>query len=195
MYSRFIDTNHGAIASHYYSHYAEKRFYHNWDHVIKNDKNLENLSVSYDINLDFANMWHDAIYDEKPYKEKRSADTFLQLYTLFDTTSLDEMGFDVNLVYRYIIETEDHVSVNKDNLLVKADLMGFMDDNERAVNAELLYQEAMALYPDMTEEMYYSNSIDFLTKLKNRPGIWEPVIPGIEKNIEFLEQEKRKVKS
>lgn len=151
------------LAEPFYFKHEDKRVYHNWKHVLENEEFLKSIEAPH---LYFvANLWHDAIYDDKPFKEKRSADLFYRIYNgplsgYYDSPEIDE-------IYRMIIETEDHV-YNDESYLVEADLHQFAIEKMRLRNRRLLREEAFKLYGLDDDVEYAKNVVSFLSGLHDR---------------------------
>lgn len=189
MYSRFIDSEHGLIAKAFYDINGDKRKYHNWNHVLENDKCLKNIKTDYDINLDFANMWHDAVYDELPNKELRSATMFYNIYSSSTYTPFRQnFGLNIDKVHRLITETTDHIYTDN-YLMVYTDLHAFESDELRKRNRKNLYEENNLFY-GIDKETFFNNSISFLQGLSDRVKnnrkykyYFTKILEGIDKEI------------
>jgi len=197
------DNIHVNLAKMYYLVNEEKRHYHNWNHVVENHNWLvENEGFIPDrlaVNLYFANLWHDAVYDDKPFKEKRSADAFYKIYSnpVMDSFRESQKHLNIDTVYRLILETEDHI-FNDTRWMVAADLHQFADEKLRERNRLKLYNEAIALY-GIDKATYKENSVAFLKGLLERVesqsfmGLY--IAEGLRAEIHFLQQRPAQLQS
>ncbi len=112
-----------------------RRKYHVWDHVQQLYFHAEHtFRFEYDDQLDRAILGHDAIYDDLPEKERRSADWLMHNDPLSTQTAYD-----------HIMRTAGHVP-GKDNRILLLDLADFIDFERTARNRALLEEESMELY-------------------------------------------------
>lgn len=116
----------------------EGRHYHNMGHVMRLYEVAEETAVPYDRALDLAILAHDAIYDEKPQKERRSADWLLE-----NAGAEEDPG--VIAAAEHLVMTTAHHIPGEDNRLILLDLHDLGDREVSLRNRELLVAEFLAL--------------------------------------------------
>lgn len=136
--------------------------YHNIDHVASMYQHLHDTAEPYNEVLDWAVLFHDVIYDEKPAKELRSGLYFIQ--------QAEAIGCDLTQDDRYrvvqlILHTEKHEDLNCP--LVRADLHQLANPVKRFHNFVAIMQESMRLY-GCDEMTYAQNSETFMNGLADR---------------------------
>lgn len=202
MLNKLLNSLDVKIAKTYYDVGGDKRDYHNFDHILENHDIITRLYSNgneyYDYDLFLANLWHDAVYDEKPFKEKRSADAF---YRIYSDPNMEEYvqrsHIDIDKVHRIIMSTSDHIyNCDESFHMVQADLYAFTDINKIHENRRKLYFEAEALYTDMSVTDYLENTVNFLEGLhqritKEQHGITGLALPedigiNMKEEIDFL---------
>lgn len=142
--------------------------YHNSDHVVSMYEYLDDTNEPYDEALDWAILFHDIVYDEKPEKELRSAKLFIDMISGYDGCNLRpaEQG----RVYSLIMRTVDHVvmpEVKGSSAIVRADLHGLTKTLTAFQNFGKIMKESMSLY-DIDEVEFSKNSERFMTALLHR---------------------------
>jgi len=158
--------------------------YHNIDHVQAMYKHLELSKEPYDEKLDWAVIFHDLVYDDKPHKELRSGIRFLELSLCCSgcTLSYDDKVSVVSM----ILDTEKHENVH--NPLVRADLHHLADPLRTFKSFNAIMLESMNLY-GITEQQFAENSERFMKGLHARvdnafagnakPRLWVAILNGI----------------
>lgn len=142
--------------------------YHNNAHIDAMYSYLHSVDQPYDEALDWAVLFHDAVYDSAPDKEERSAELFLRLAQTYDGCTLDINGID--RVQLLIIETKRH-AVTKDcylcgsDAIIRADLHALTDKLQTTQNFVKIMNESINLYA-CTVEQYADNTIAFMSSLK-----------------------------
>lgn len=147
MWSKIQDT---ALAQHAVAHIATKTtelglVYHNIEHVMSMYQYLEDTNEPYDPVLDWAVLFHDIVYDDKPEKEYRSALLFSTLknhYSGCDLGVLDE-----GTVAAMILATEKHsVTSRLYSPIIRADLHQLTNAGTTCINFGKILQENVNLY-------------------------------------------------
>lgn len=163
--------------------------YHNVQHVIDCFNFLEENEVEYDENLEYALWYHDAVYDEYPKKELRSAQLFYRNSTYVETIKNPAVVMDMIFV-------TSHHDVRKcanDNevWMIKADLHALTNGASTVDNYFRINEESNILY-DATQEEINNEAIKFLTKLsktmksnfkETNDEFWNEVDIGIQDTI------------
>ena len=155
MWSKLLDVGVGVIAQeHYDLNYCQ---YHNWQHIMSCYDYLEANSVPYDIDLDFAVMHHDIIYDNKPDKEARSADFVRQHYP------------DVTGAVDIIMATADHLIKDRSEAarwMIRADLHQLASPRLAMSNYVKIMNESMQLY-GINEFVFAEANLKFMKTLRS----------------------------
>lgn len=147
--------------------------YHNNTHIEDMYEYLQCANVPYDEALDWAVMFHDVVYDNKPEKEKRSANLFFEMNKNYRGCNLDING--VDRVQFLIMETENH-KVTKDVYLkgssdiIRADLHALTNKINTTQNFVKIMNESITLY-DCSIEEFASNNIKFMSSLHQRMAL------------------------
>jgi len=164
--------------------------YHNLGHVRSMYQHLEDTNEPYDEVLDWAVLFHDVIYDNKPAKELRSGLYFiLQAEALGCSLNQD----DRHKVVQLILNTEKHENLNCP--LVRADLHQLADPVKRFHNFVDIMKESMALY-GCDEHTFAENSNTFMSGLakrltsnlrnvKTHTRLWQDIRLGVEDTIKL----------
>jgi len=171
--------------------------YHNLEHVRSMYQHLEDTAEPYDEVLDWAVLFHDVIYDEKPDKELRSGLYFIQQAEAVGCSLSQDERFQV---VQLIMHTEKHEDLNCP--LVRADLHQLADPVQAFRNFRLIMEESMELY-DIDEITFASNSEKFMCGLLCRVSkpmdksnmhyeLWQRICRGIDATITFAELITRK---
>lgn len=142
--------------------------YHNWDHVHSMYQYLADTNEPYDEVLDWAILFHDIVYDEKPEKELRSAKVFVDMVKRYEGCGLSpaEQG----RVYSLVMRTVDHVVVSEvkgSSAIIRADLHGLTKRLTSIENFVKIMKESMSLY-NIDEVEFAKNSEKFMTDLMFR---------------------------
>lgn len=165
--------------------------YHNLDHITQMYQWLRDNDIPYDVNLDYAVMFHDAVYDDQPAKEARSA-------LLFSKACIDHgtpNGVDVATVMNLINATADHIPHDElQSVIVRVDLHALTNPYKTYRNFIALVDEGMALYK--VDELQVMRSMStFLSDLNNHirhnihqgdpfhAGFYRQVYAGIQQSI------------
>ena len=142
--------------------------YHNNSHIREMYDYLEETQEPYDEALDWAIMFHDVVYDDKPEKEERSADLFVRMAAKSRGCSLSDVHLD--RVYRLILNTRDHIvdtELKGSSAIIRADLHALADKVSTVNNYAKIMNESLELYNCSVEEFAKAN-IDFMEGLLNR---------------------------
>jgi len=184
MWSKLISDNYrtntaaAIMAKDYYD--INNCAYHNWQHILDCYTYLEQSNTPYDENLDYAVLYHDVIYDEKPNKELRSADFLLKFFP------------GKRRAAEIIMATETHNIKDSDwqkIAMIKADLHQLTDSVCALQNYVLIMREAMQLNSCTMLEVAQGNKA-FMSQLSNTvihnknvdndDAFWDAVYNGIE---------------
>ncbi len=141
--------------------------YHNWDHVESMYQYLADTNEPYDEALDWAVLFHDIVYDEKPEKELRSMQVFADMVERYEGCTPDIWERD--RVCKLIMYTVDHVVTQypKSSAIVRADLHGLAKPLTTIQNFVNIMKESTALY-GIDEIEFAKNSERFMTGLLDR---------------------------
>jgi predicted metal-dependent HD superfamily phosphohydrolase len=146
--------------------------YHNWNHLVAMYNYLADTKQPYNVELDYAIMFHDYIYDASPKKEFRSAVAFEKI-----ALDVDEPLYpacNVNIVKKLIMATEEHVFSKGDDprisAIIRADLSGLTDTLATVQNFASLLEEATMLY-NVSYTDYYLAVNEFMKGLSARVDI------------------------
>jgi predicted metal-dependent HD superfamily phosphohydrolase len=154
----------------YYENMANGCVYHNFAHVCSMYQYLDSVKQPYSKALDWAVLFHDVVYDEKPDKELRSAELWYNL-------TKDDLEFqDIrDEVFDLIMATKDHSSASNveplKSAIIRADLSGLTDPLQVFYNFERIMREATIIY-----------NIDHVTFAENS----EKFMHGLYRNIMTL---------
>lgn len=138
MWSEFA--NESVFAKYREMYNDPRRTYHNWDHILGCYDFLEQNDVPWNYDLDLAVLFHDAVYDELPDKELRSAQMLVELLPLQMETPKSAS---------IVLSTIDHSIAGKDGLscwMIKADLHQLADLEKTFENYYKIYKESRNLY-------------------------------------------------
>ena len=142
--------------------------YHNLEHVESMYQYLADTNEPYDEALDWAILFHDIIYDEKPEKELRSAKAFLDMIKSYKGCSLRPA--EQARTYGLIMRTVDHTVVTEvkgSSAVVRADLHGLTNQLTAFQNFGKIMLESMKLY-NIDMVTFAENSEKFMTPLLYR---------------------------
>lgn len=142
--------------------------YHNWDHVQSMYQYLADTNEPYDEALDWAILFHDIVYDEKPEKELRSRIVFTDMIGRYEGCTPDI--WELNRVCNLIMCTVDHVvkpEVKGSSAIVRADLHGLTKPLTAIENFVKIMKESMSLY-GIDEVEFAKNTERFMTGLLHR---------------------------
>jgi predicted metal-dependent HD superfamily phosphohydrolase len=140
--------------------------YHNGLHVLSMYEYLHATNEPYDECLDWAVLFHDIVYDDKPEKEYRSA-------VMFSDMKAKYSGCDLNLldeghVASLIMATEKHyVTYPGWSAIIRADLHALTDPVSVVYNYISIMKESIALYK-IDEKTFAENNIKFMQDLYKR---------------------------
>lgn len=144
--------------------------YHNWNHVVSMYQYFADTNEPYDEALDWAILFHDIVYDEKPEKELRSRITFTDMMGKYSGCTPDI--FERSRVCKLIMCTVDHVvltEVKGSSAIVRADLHGLTKRLTAFENFGKIMKESMSLY-NIDEVEFAKNSEKFMSTLFDRVG-------------------------
>ena len=143
--------------------------YHNWDHVVSMYQYLVDTKEPYDEALDWAILFHDIVYDNKPEKEYRSVQLFDGMVLKYDGFSLDDS--ERQRVRKLIMHTEKHVvsTCKGSSAIVRADLHGLANRLTAFRDFGKIMKESMELY-GINEIEFAKSSEDFMRGLMFRVG-------------------------
>lgn len=164
--------------------------YHTPNHVRRIYQHANTLGIEYDINLDAAILFHDAIYDEKPDKERRSADfmeaTALNIPAWFEGMSVDE-------IEEMIMNTAGHsVTPGINPAMIMLDLYELTDLESARKNFEDILDESILLYGITRKEaakgsrdfmVGFSETIILNADTSTSPEFWSDVLAGVTETI------------
>lgn len=141
-WSKLIDTPMGNYVLNRMDSNPDLR-YHNSRHIKLMYIAAESKGFEYDADLDAAILWHDAVYDDKPFKEERSVDLFLETVRTHDWAE----NLNVDKVVDLILTTKHHaIDKETDARLIMLDLDGLAHYNTAYDNAWDILAESMNLY-------------------------------------------------
>ena len=163
-----------------------RRHYHDLRHVVSMYEYLHDTGVPYDANLDWAVLFHDIVYDEKPFKELRSALAFHDMHTKyrgFTGTRADtfKVGLLIDMTKNHKVYTH---STGPQKALIRADLHELTDPVKATRNFVDIMNESMSLY-GISQKEFAENNVIFLAGLRER--MVENKYKD-EENAEFYEQ-------
>jgi predicted metal-dependent HD superfamily phosphohydrolase len=139
--------------------------YHNMDHVDAMYAYLEETNEDYDEALDWAILFHDAVYDAQPQKERRSAELFTYLVKTFDGCVLGDAGKE--RVVELIMSTVEHVVTKPSTSpIIRADLAGLANPVSTYHNYSKIMEESKNLY-NVTETTFAEANILYMRKLRD----------------------------
>jgi predicted metal-dependent HD superfamily phosphohydrolase len=140
--------------------------YHNGLHVYKMYEYLHNTDEPYDECLDWAVLFHDIVYDDKPEKEYRSAVKFSTMKEKYSGCNLNLL--DEGHVASLILATEKHyVTYPSYSAIVRADLHALTSPLDTYYNFQSILSESMYLYK-INEVTFADNNIKFMSDLYKR---------------------------
>jgi hypothetical protein len=144
--------------------------YHDLKHVDDMYQYLKDTNEPYDEALDWAIMFHDAVYDSQPEKELRSAKLFFDMIKKYRGCKLDVN--DIDRVQLLILETVNHKVTNESYLkgssaIIRADLHALADKVQTIENFVKIMDESIFLYGCTVEE-FATNNIQFMSGLYER---------------------------
>lgn len=182
MWSKLLNVGVGIIAKDYYD--LNRCQYHNWQHILDCYRYLEQNSVAYSEDLDYAVLHHDIVYDRWPNKEARSAG--------FVTTKYPDMSGAVDP----IMATVDHNIQGRSEIarwMIRADLHQLADLKLAAANYVKIMNESTDLY-DIDLQTFARNNQQFMQGLKktviknyavDNDQFWLDVLKGIDLTMQF----------
>lgn len=138
------------------------REYHNLDHLAEMYNYLNTQEIEYSPILDYAILFHDAVYDNLPDKELRSADLFDKCSLVLPLTKNDI--YHVKLLIRCTINHKIILKSKLENNIIQADLCGLLDIDTAIVNREKIKEESKRLY-GITDKIFYEKNKEFMNKL------------------------------
>ena len=138
------------------------REYHNLDHLASMYNYLNAQEVEYSKPLDYAILFHDAVYDNLPDKELRSINLF---NTCSLTLPLDV--HDINWINILIKSTINHkiiLNVELEHNIIQADLCDLLDLDKAIINREKIRLESKRLY-GIDDDTFYKANSEFMLNL------------------------------
>lgn len=156
-----------SVKKQYKKNKAAGCYYHNWAHICVCYEYLEATGVPYDESLDFAVLFHDAVYDHLPEKELRSAEFALKM--IDETYKHKGLG-----VKEIIMGTANHLVTPDTNwqtrAMIRADLSALGDSTclEPLKDFANIARESLKLYPGLTIGQYCENTCSFMDGLLGR---------------------------
>ena len=201
-WSRLIDTDMGGYVMDQMN--DSRRSYHNINHIRRLYAKAKEWGLKYDPDLDAAILWHDAVYDDAPDKEIRSAELMNNTAELmpdwFEMVDLDQAT-------EMILSTITHsVSSTKNSLMIKLDLAELGDPDRCKENFWAIQKEGLALAGGELDRVdIAANTIKFMTHFKtivqdntaieyddskfvgDGNSYWESVMAGINTTILMAE--------
>lgn len=177
--------------------------YHNGSHVRRLYAKAKEWRLNYDASLDAAILWHDAIYDNQPEKEARSAELVKEaakaMPQWFESLEIDQ-------IVELIMTTKDHtVSPGISSLMIKLDLAELGDPERRRINFWDILRESQELY-EINELTASLNTLKFMStfrttiennldmdknsRLFDGDGIqfWENILDGITESAQMANE-------
>jgi predicted metal-dependent HD superfamily phosphohydrolase len=167
--------------------------YHNGYHVAKMYDYLHKTNEPYNEELDWAVLFHDIVYDDKPGKEIRSSQ-------LFNTMSQKYPGINFDVVSTLNVATIIHATIDHlvhehsssgERAIIRADLHALTNPVQVMYNYLSIMEESMWLYK-IDEKTFAENSIRFMEDLYERVSQNETV--DIDHKV-FYSQVKQGIKS
>jgi predicted metal-dependent HD superfamily phosphohydrolase len=172
--------------------------YHNIDHI--NSCYRWAKEFGYGTNgLELAILFHDIVYDEKPHKEFRSAQSLVLNYQHFKAfEKLDVSTNDIEKAFVMIMATSNHKLEDWPAYaapMIRIDLADLTSSTKALENWFKVKEESINLY-GIDEKTFAENNLDFmrmlkLTVMKNRAidspkyrNFWEKVEFGINQTID-----------
>lgn len=149
------------------TYYADKLGlrYHNFDHVHAMYEYLEQTNEPYDEALDWAVLFHDIVYDEKPEKERRSA-RMLEFNGRIPKYGVDK--YILRDAFDMIMGTADHIVTSpKLSAIIRADLHGLTKPESVIRNFVNIMDESCKLY-SVDSVTFGENSEAFMQGLYER---------------------------
>lgn len=137
--------------------------YHNGWHVVRMYEYLDRTNEPYNEELDWAVLFHDIVYDDKPDKELRSSQLFYEMSQKypgvnFDTVSTLNVGMAISATIDHVIH--EHSS-NGERAIIRADLHALADPVQVVYNYLSIMEESMWLYK-IDEQTFAENNIRFM---------------------------------
>lgn len=137
--------------------------YHNLQHVESMYTYLHYTQEPYNEALDWAVLFHDAVYDKYPNKEFRSAELFIELSDRFPEHTIDK-----DTVTRLIQATITHEAYDDlTSAIIRADLQGLSDTSSAIANYAQILKESQNLY-DVDIKQFAKTNKQFMTALLPR---------------------------
>lgn len=182
MWSKLVDVGAGIIAQDYYD--LNHCQYHNWQHILDCYDYLEKNNVPYSVELDYAVMHHDIVYDALPEKEKRSADWMLDHWP-------GMLG-----AVEPIMATVDHSIKDRSEIarwMIRADLHQLADPALTIRNYYKILNESVDLY-GIDTVTFAKNNFTFMKSLQDtvltnynldNDEFWLKVLQGIKLTVDI----------
>lgn len=182
MWSKLLNVGVGIVAKDYYD--LNRCQYHNWQHILDCYRYLEQNSVPYNEDLDYAVLHHDIVYDQWPNKEARSAG--------FVATKYPDMSGAIDP----IMATVDHSIKGRSEIarwMIRADLHQLADLRLAAANYVKIMDESIDLY-NIDLQTFARNNQQFMQGLKktvinnyaeDNNQFWLDVLRGIDLTMQI----------
>lgn len=147
--------------------------YHNVNHVIAMYQYLADTNEPYDEVLDWAVLFHDIVYDEKPEKELRSMKMFANMIEHYEGCTPDM--WEQARIGHLIMHTINH-TVHSDQFgssaIIRADLHGLTNRATAFINFGKIMEESLTLY-GIDEITFAKNTEQFMRGLSER--VWSNI--------------------
>jgi hypothetical protein len=170
------------------------RDYHNIAHVIRLYNYAAKLKIPYDVNLDFAILVHDMIYDDQPNKEIRTNYEFIKMITksiglgmnIPEKAYLEGIVIEPLKIVDMVNTTINHSPMNNlglvSNDLLMLDLYNFAT-KDRVGDFHILFDECVKLYPNVKKEDILENIKLNLIRLDSNLSVFVDNVD--EKNVKY----------
>jgi len=142
--------------------------YHNGWHVLSMYEYLYVTNEPYDEALDWAILFHDIVYDDKPQKEYRSANKFIDMAARYKGCNISSA--ERGRVYSLIMRTVDHIvmpEIKGSSAIIRADLHQLTNPACVLYNYMSIMNESMHLY-NIDEAVFAENNGKFMKGLYER---------------------------
>jgi predicted metal-dependent HD superfamily phosphohydrolase len=191
MWSKLVNTPIGIFVKRFMS--DSKRKYHNFGHILDCYSFLEKIGYPYSVELDYAILFHDVIYDNLPEKEIRSAKFFVEQKIKF---------VDTDKVYDLILATIDHDftlwSDREDRdfkAIIMTDLHQLGDPLLVIKNYGLIMEE-ICMLNDIHFRQFAKGNLEFMSALSHRlhvnsnfdqtnDNFWSNIRDGVDLTMEI----------
>lgn len=174
-----------------------KLSYHNLHHIARMYEYLYETDEPYDECLDWAVLFHDIVYDDKPRKEYRSALMYSDMKAQYSGCNMNIL--DEGHVVFLIMLTENHLLEYPSNsAIIRADLSALRFPTEAKENFEKIIKESMSLYK-ISRVNAAKGSLEFMRSFlptiernkiidSDNSKFWDDVIIGIKHTIVWAQE-------